>query len=176
MRALSRRIPDLSRRACALNRFRPRPFPVEIGDLVLIKSPRITVKMAYNYVVTAHKPTAVNACVTGKCSLHPQMMKSRLNFLCFTVWNLHRMSHSFCNSECVWMPVPCRSFNAFYTPRWASIWAENYALYISYLSLKFCCTCHLLIASLWLRLIRPCGWSHGTRGCSIVLTAHMQLC
>ena len=25
-----------------------------------------TIKMAYNYVVTAHKPTAVNACVTGK--------------------------------------------------------------------------------------------------------------
>ena len=49
-------------------------------------------KMAYNYVVTAHKPTAVNTCVTGNLQIF--IFGIAWRYL-FTVINIYLLSHVF---------------------------------------------------------------------------------
>ena len=54
-----------SRRTCAKNISGVCAFSICSG-IYVNKVSVLTLNMAYNYVVSAHKPTAVNACVTGK--------------------------------------------------------------------------------------------------------------
>lgn len=57
------------------SQFRLQPFGVVMENIrrTVLES-LSTSNMAYNYVVTAHKPTSVNACVTGYIFDHNQLL------------------------------------------------------------------------------------------------------